>query len=77
LTGLVAAVITGELVNRSGVTWLPPGSSERLLLQLRVLGDHRTLIGTTISLIVIAAASAWWPAWRAARLNMVDALRHA
>jgi putative ABC transport system permease protein len=77
LTGLIAAVVTGEIVNRSGVTWLPPGSSERLLLQLRVLGDHRAVITTTGSLVLIAAASAWWPAWRAARLNMVEALRHA
>ena len=33
--------------------------------------------GTSIGLILIATASAWWPAWRAAKLNVVDALRHA
>jgi putative ABC transport system permease protein len=77
LTGILAAVIIGAIVNNSGLTWLPPGDSERLPLQLRVLGDAWTVIGTTVSLIAIAAASAWWPARRAAHLNVVEALRHA
>lgn len=77
LTGIVAAIVLGALVNRSGLTWLPPGSSERLPLQLRVLGDWTTVFGTTIGLILIATASAWWPAWRAANLKVVEALRHA
>ena len=76
-TGLAAAVILGEAVNHSGVTWLPPGSTERVLLQLRVLGDRWTLVSTTLGLVVIATASAWWPAWRAAKLKIVEALRHA
>lgn len=77
LVGLFAAVLIGALVNRSGLTWLPPGSSERLLLQLRVLGDAPALIVATVGLILIAAISAWWPARRAAKLNVVEALRHA
>ncbi len=75
--GLVVAVVIGELVNISGVTWLPPGSSERLLLQLRVLGSPNAVIVTTCALVLIAAGSAWWPARQAARLNVVEALRHA
>ncbi len=77
LAGIVAALALGALVNHSGLTWLPPGSSERLPLQLRVLGEPATAIGTTLGLIVIATASAWWPAWRAANLKTVEALRHA
>ncbi len=75
--GIVAALVLGALVNHSGLTWLPPASSGRLPLQLRVLGDLPTLVGTSIGLIVLATASAWWPARRAARLNVVEALRHA
>lgn len=77
IIGITLAVVLGELVNHSGLTWLPPGSSERLPLQLRVLGERGTFIVATISLVMIATASAWWPAWRAARLNVVEALRHA
>ena len=76
LIGIVTAVILGEVVNRSGLTWLPPGSSEHLPLQLRVLGDGHIVAGTTLGLIAIATASAWWPAWRAAQLKIVEALRH-
>jgi putative ABC transport system permease protein len=75
--GIVAAVILGALVNQAGLTWLPPGSSERLPLQLRVFGDLPTIIGSAIGLAAIATLSAWWPARRAANLNVVEALRHA
>lgn len=77
LVGLVAAVLIGAVINRLGLTWLPPGSSERLPLNLRVWGETPMLLGTTAVLILISAVSAWWPAWRAARLNIVEALRHA
>jgi putative ABC transport system permease protein len=75
--GLMAAVIVGEAVNLSGITWLPPGSSERLLLQLRVLGSPQVVMGTIGALVLITAGSAWWPAWRAAKVGIVEALRHA
>lgn len=77
VAGLVMATVLGELVNLSGLTWLPPGSSEQLPLQLRVLGDSGIVTGTTLGLIAITTASAWWPAWRAAQLKIVEALRHA
>jgi putative ABC transport system permease protein len=35
------------------------------------------IVGSTLGLVAVAALSAWLPAWRAARLNIVDALRHA
>ena len=75
-TGIVMAILLGAVVNHSGLTWLPPGSSERLPLQLRVLGNVPVVLGTAFSLIVIATVSAWWPAWRAANLKIVEALRH-
>ena len=77
MLGLTAALVLAGLINASGLTWLPPGSSERMALQVRVLADMFTVIGTTVALVLIATASAWWPAWRAANLNMVEALRHA
>jgi len=74
--GLLAALLLGEIVNRSGMTWLPPGSSEHLPLQLRVMGDLPVVAGTSLGLVLIATLSAWWPARRAARLEIVEALRH-
>ena len=77
LVGVGSALLLAYVVNRLQLTWQPPGGSDRLPLNVRVWGEARMIVGTTIGLIVIAAASAWWPAWRAAKLKIVDALRHA
>ena len=34
------------------------------------------LSGTGLGLLVVALVSAWWPARRAAKLQVVEALRH-
>jgi putative ABC transport system permease protein len=41
-----------------------------------VWGENSMIAGTTVGLIIIATLSAWWPAYRAARLDVVEALRH-
>lgn len=76
ISGAVLAIITAAIVNRLGLTWLPPGSSEPLPLLLRVWEETGMVAGATTGLILIAVLSAWWPAYRAARLRVVDALRH-
>ena len=77
VVGVLSALVISFIVNRSGLTWLPPGGSEHLPLTVRVWGETRMIVGTTIGLVLIGALSAWWPAYRAARLKIVDALRHA
>lgn len=77
LVGVLLAIAASELVNHLDLTWLPPGSSHPLPLSIRVLGEYKTMVLTTAGLIGIATLSAWLPAWRAARLSIVDALRHA
>ncbi len=77
IVGLAAALLIAYGINAAHLTWLPPGSSQPLPLTIRVWGETRMLLGTTVGLIFIAAVSAWWPAWRAAKLKIVDALRHA
>ena len=76
LVGVLCAVAVAFVVNRAGLTWVPPSVSEAVPLALRVWSEPRMMIGTTLGLIVIATLSAWWPAHRAARMNVVDALRH-
>ena len=76
LLGVVVALVAAFVINHLGLTWLPPGSAEPLPLTLRVWGETKMIAGTTVGLIAIAAVSAWWPAYRAAQLGVVDALRH-
>jgi putative ABC transport system permease protein len=76
VSGAVFAIVAAALINHLGLTWLPPGSGDRLALQMLVWGETPTIAGTTLGLILIAALSAWWPARRASRLVIVDALRH-
>ena len=76
IVGVLGALAISFIVNQSGLTWLPPGGSEPLPLTVRVWGETGMIVGTTIGLVLIGAGSAWWPAYRAARLSIVDALRH-
>lgn len=77
VVGVLTALVLATVVNSLNLTWLPPGSSTPLPLTIRVFGEFGMIFGTTIGLIIIATVSAWLPAWRAARLSIVDALRHA
>lgn len=77
VAGVVISLLGAELINSLGLTWLPPGSGDRLPLLLVVWGETTTIVGTMLGLIAIAGVSAWWPAFRASRLVIVDALRHA
>ena len=74
--GVVLALILAAMANRMGLTWTPPGSAQALPLMLTVWGENRMILGTTVGLIGIAILSAWWPAYRAAQLDVVEALRH-
>jgi putative ABC transport system permease protein len=77
VVGVAAALVFAFAFNSLHLTWVPPGASQRVSLSLIVWGQNRMIVGTTITLILIAVGSAWWPAKRAARLKIVDALRHA
>lgn len=77
VVGVLTALLLAAVVNSMNLTWLPPGTSTPLPLTVRVFGEFGMIMGTAIGLIVIATLSAWLPAWRAARLSIVDALRHA
>jgi putative ABC transport system permease protein len=77
MVGTAFAFLVAFVVNISALTWLPPGSSQPLPLNIRVWGETSMLATTILGLIAIATVSAWWPAYRAAKLSIVDALRHA
>jgi putative ABC transport system permease protein len=76
LLGVAAALVLAYLINHAGLTWLPPGRVEPVPLNVRVWGENHLMTGTAIGLMIVAMFSALWPANRAAKMNIVDALRH-
>ncbi len=83
LLGLVGAVLGGVLalslsavINLLALPWLPPASAAPMPFTVVVWGENLMIFGTTIGLMIVATLSAWWPAYRAAHLDVVEALRH-
>jgi len=83
ILGLLGATLGARLalavtsaVNRSGVTWLPPGDAHPIALRLYLLGATGLIATVWAILIGVATLAALLPANRAARLPIVDALRH-
>ena len=76
LLGIVTAFALAWVINHLGLTWVAPGRVDPTPLAVRVAGENGLMIISAIGLIVVAALSAILPAARAARMNIVDALRH-
>lgn len=76
LLGVCIALTVASLINHSGLTWTPPGYVYAYPLRVRVWGNLDLIVGSAIGLVLVAIVSAWWPANRASRLAVVDALRH-
>jgi putative ABC transport system permease protein len=76
IVGVTISLLFAWAINHSGMTWLPPGQVDPVPLTVRVWGEVRLISATAAGLAVVAVLSAWWPARRAARMLIVDALRH-
>jgi len=74
--GVIIALGIAYLINHSGLSWIPPGYSYAYLILVRVWQDPALLIGSVVGLVLVTVVSAWWPANRASRMMIVDALRH-
>jgi putative ABC transport system permease protein len=74
--GVLIALVVSWLVNAGGLTWLPPGQAQPVPLKLYMIGAWDLVGWTWALLICLAAVAAILPANRAARLQIVDALRH-
>ena len=74
--GTILALAIGAAVNHAGLTWMPPGNSSPAPFRVDVWGHPLLIGGTWLLLTLVAMAAALIPANRAARLSVVDALRH-
>ncbi|KVZ98427.1 ABC transporter permease [Burkholderia territorii] len=74
--GVLVALAIAAIVNHSGLAWTPPARIDAVALTVRVWGEWRTIAVTFVGLACVAGLSAWLPSRHAARLSIVDALRH-
>jgi putative ABC transport system permease protein len=74
--GAVLALAIAALVNHAGLTWIPPGNASAVPLRLDVAGRAALVGGAWLGLAIVTTLAALLPANRAARLPIVDALRH-
>jgi putative ABC transport system permease protein len=74
--GALLALTIAALINHAGLTWIPPGNATAVPLRLDVAGRAALVGGTWLGLAIVTTLAALLPANRAARLPVVDALRH-
>jgi putative ABC transport system permease protein len=74
--GAVLAYLIAALINHAGLTWVPPGNASAVPLRLDVAGRPLLVTGAWLALAIVTTLAALVPANRAARLPVVDALRH-
>jgi putative ABC transport system permease protein len=78
--GATVGVVLGQLIavlfNTTGSTWTPPGQAAPVPFEVLTSHVGGLLAGVWIALVVMATVAAVVPANRAARLKVVDALRH-
>jgi putative ABC transport system permease protein len=74
--GLLLGFALGMVVNNAGLTWTPPSATDPVPLRLYLFGAWGDVALVWVALVAVATAAAWAPAGRAARLSVVDALRH-
>jgi len=74
--GAVLALAVAALINHAGLSWIPPGNATAVPLKLDVAGRAGLVGGAWLGLAIVTTLAALLPANRAARLPVVDALRH-
>jgi putative ABC transport system permease protein len=74
--GIAVALFNAFMINRAGLKWTPPGYVYAYPVNVKVWGEYSLIFGSAAGLIVVALISAWWPANRASKMMIVDALRH-
>lgn len=75
--GVISALILAYIINRSGLTWQPPGVIAPIPIRISVWGEWLMIISVMCTLMVATVFSSWWPSRRAANVSIVQALRHA
>jgi len=74
--GLAIAIAETLAVNHAGLRWTPPGNATSTAFRLALLEHPSLILIGWVAIVAVATLAALAPASRAARLQVVDALRH-
>jgi putative ABC transport system permease protein len=74
--GLLLAALLTYWINHAGITYTPPSVARPVPLMLLTHGNGGLLTGVWLALVLISTVASIVPANRAARMRVVDALRH-
>jgi putative ABC transport system permease protein len=74
--GLAIAIAETLAVNHGGLRWTPPGNATSTAFRLALLEHPSLILIGWVAIVAVATLAALAPASRAARLQVVDALRH-
>ena len=74
--GIIISIVIAYIVNTSEITWIPPSYANELLLSIHIFIIPWFLPVITIGIIAISGIASVIPAYKAAEMNIVDALRH-
>ena len=74
--GIIITITITLLFNNAGFEWTPPSNSSSSPLQILLYANPLLLIGTWLLMVLVASISSLIPARFAAKMNIVDAIRH-
>ncbi len=74
--GVGLALAAAAAINGAGLTWLPPGNADPVDFKLVTVEAPQLVLSAWVLLMALAALSSLLPANKAARMPVVDALRH-
>jgi putative ABC transport system permease protein len=77
LAGIITSLFLAYLINRSSLSWHPPGVIDPIPIRIAIWGEWSMMLSVLVILLIAAIFSSWWPARRAAKVRIVDALRYA
>ena len=77
LLGLLIASFGDEVVQMLNIVYIPPSVTFYTKLEVLVLRDPIVLVQAFLGALVCSVFSSAWPAWKASRMQIVEALRHS
>lgn len=75
--GVLLATMLATLLNKAGITWTPPSNAAAQPLRFLVLENPILPLGIWLLLVFVTTISAFLPAKRAAKMNVVNAINKA